>query len=499
MKRILTLLLLAFLSTHFGYQASASEAAAAKKYRQKKYAEAASLYFKAYSRSKSRKAEYGLAISLMKLNLNYSASKYFSVIARRGRKASNPNFRKALEALGTINNKIRLGQSQIIQLFRTKVNASDVPGRARGFYFYYKGIESFSKKRMDTALRHFKKVPSGSEYYPKAVFHIGVISTLSSNHKKAISSFEKVLSLTRNKSRYSEMRELAYINIARINFEIKRFTSAIEYYGRIPRSSDHWLDAIWESSWGFFYMQKHNNTLGNIHTLHSPFFINRFYPESYILQAITFLRLCRYQQVNASMKRFKSRYKPVFKDIKSILKRYKSNPKGFYRLIYDYNNTEKTRYPGAAEILKKLTYLDIFRDARDTIRFSDRELSTLQRTQSRFRSAKLYSSLRNFLKRKKVAAVNDAGRRLYKQGTTFYSQLLELSNQTKLIVAEMQLGKLQKLRSTISKSKNGSNVRFIGGMQKLDIGQSLEFWPFNNEYWEDELGYYVFNVDSQCK
>jgi hypothetical protein len=35
-------------------------------------------------------------------------------------------------------------------------------------------------------------------------------------------------------------------------------------------------------------------------------------------------------------------------------------------------------------------------------------------------------------------------------------------------------------------------------MQKLNINQTLEFWPFEGEYWEDELGFYVYNMASRC-
>ena len=74
-----------------------------------------------------------------------------------------------------------------------------------------------------------------------------------------------------------------------------------------------------------------------------------------------------------------------------------------------------------------------------------------------------------------------------------------MSNQTKLIVAEMQLGRLATLRERISAFKQKTKVNFIGGMQQLNIGQSLEYWPFEKEYWEDELGFYVYNLGSRCK
>ena len=35
-------------------------------------------------------------------------------------------------------------------------------------------------------------------------------------------------------------------------------------------------------------------------------------------------------------------------------------------------------------------------------------------------------------------------------------------------------------------------------MEELKIDQKLEYWPFEGEYWEDELGGYIFNINSQC-
>ena len=88
---------------------------------------------------------------------------------------------------------------------------------------------------------------------------------------------------------------------------------------------------------------------------------------------------------------------------------------------------------------------------------------------------------------------------MYKEGASYYAQLLELSNQTKLIVAEMRLGKLQTLRSLISTDRGDKKVQFIGGLQKLKLNETLEYWPFEGEYWEDELGFYVYNLESLCK
>lgn len=480
-----------------GYQ-QAQEA-----YRKQDYARSAALFYNAYNapadKAEKAKSEWGLAESLNKLGLYYSASKYYSVIVRRGSDGSNPFFRMAMEQLGVINSRVSLGQSHIVQLFKAKIEPSDVPGPARGFYFYYLGVEAFSARALEKAGDYFEKVPSGSSYFLGAQFHLGVIANLSGQHSRAVSYFERVLSASRNEDDLQEMREMSIMNIARIYYETKRYAEAIGYYGQIPRDSENWLDAIWETSWAFFFMQKFNNTLGQIHTLHSPFFINRFYPESYILQSITFLRLCRYDQVKDSMKKFKDRYQPVFGEIKSMLSRYSGNPRGFFKLVYDYRTGNGKQYERVEEIIRKLSYTDSFKGAVDTIRFSDRETDQLERYQGVWSSSGLIGSLKDFLQQKKTAAITSSGRQMYELSTTYYQTLLDLSNQTKLIVAEMQLGKLASLRSKIRSSSVQERAEFIGGMQKLNIGQSLEYWPFEQEYWEDELGFYVYNMESKCK
>ena len=484
-------------------EARANYAAAKQFFDRKDYVQAASAFFNAFSAPQNReeklKAEWGLGQSLQQLGLYYSASMYYSRIVVRGPQGGkNPFFRNAMEELGKINSRISLGQSHVVQLFRDNIRAGDVPRAARGFYFYYLGIEAFSKKKLEKAEEHFEKVPTDSAYNLGAIFHLGVIANLSGRHSLAVRNFEKVLARTRNDDGMREIYESALMNLARVNYETKRFVASVKYYGEVPRDSDYWLDAIWEASWAFFFMQKFNNSLGNIHTIHSPFFINRFYPESYILQAITFLRLCRYEQVKESMHRFKVRYEPVFADVKSMLNRYDKDYAGFFRLVYDYRSGNLKKYENAEQVLKKLSLVDSYKEARDTIRFSDRELDALGSYKGRWGSSGLLDTLEKFLKDKKGIAVRDAGRRLWEFASTFYAQLLELSSQTKMIVAEMQLGKIDVLRSKIGVNSQKQRVEFIGGMQELNIRQELEYWPFEQEYWEDELGYYVYNLESQC-
>lgn len=482
--------------------AFANYRAAAAYFARRDYMRAASAYFQAMGYPKGRgekeKAEWGLAQSLQRLGFYYSASKYYSVIVRRGPKRNNPFFTKAMEELGKINSTISLGQSHVVQLFKTRIDSGAIPGAARGFYFYYLGIEAFNRRKFEQANSYFAKVPSGSPYYVRALFHLGVISNLRGSHSKAIGYFERVRSGAPRDEAGMWVREQSNLNIARVNYETKRFRSAIQAYAQIPRNSDNWLQALFEAAWTFFMMQKHNNTLGTIHTLHSPFFENRFFPESYILQAITFLRLCRFPQVKASLARFKGRYKGVFDDLRRLLDQHQSNSKGFFKIVYDYRVGSLNEHKRAWAILDSLSRTDVYKEAGNTIRFSDNELGRLSRYSSAWGSGGLSDELQGFLRNKKAAAVKDAGRRLYDKAAGYYAYLKELSDQTNLINAEMVLGRVDALREKLKVGSADKKANFIGGLQELNIGQDLEYWPFEGEYWEDELGGYVYNLESKC-
>lgn len=294
------------------------------------------------------------------------------------------------------------------------------------------------------------------------------------------------------------MLENTNLNIARVYYETKRYREALQYYAQIPRESDNWLQALFEASWAFFLMQKHNNTLGNIHTLHSPFFENRFFPESYILQAITYLRLCRYDETKKSMVKFRDRYKTMFNDLKALISQNSNDAKAFFKIVYDYRVGQLNRFKDTWEIIDALSRTDVYREAGNTIRFSDNEIARLSQQKARWGSSGLAEELSDFLSKKKSLAVGDAGRRLLDKARNYYGYLKELSDQTQLINAELVLGRVDAFRRQLNVGTAEPRAQFIGGLQPLVVGEELEYWPFEGEYWEDELGHYVYNIDSKC-
>ncbi len=464
------------------------------------FAGAAAEYFQSYSSPRSAQekvfSEWGLAKSLQSLGFYYSSSKYFSQIVRRGPTAVNPYFRRSLEELGQINNTVALGKSHISQLVKGENLAPEsIPAAARGFYFYYLGEENFIKEKYEKSSDMFKRVPAASSYYSKAQFHLGVIANRAGAHSRAISYFES----TREAAGADAwVREQSALNIARVHYETKNFAESLKYYAQIPRESDNWLEAIFESAWAFFMMAKHNNVLGNIHTLHSPFFENRFFPESYLLEAITYLRLCRFDKVQSSLESFRDKNKPVFKDISAVLTEYKSKKSELFKLVYDYRNGSLSSYRSAWAILDSLSRSDAYKEAYRAVRYSDAEIARLSGMGGKWVSTGLIDDLKGFLAKKKAVAKVDSGVQLFEQAASSVAYMRDLVQQTKGIQAERFEGQVDTIRRSLNVTQANDRKVFIGGLQPLKVDQQIEYWPFQGEYWEDELGYYVYNLDDRC-
>ena len=325
-----------------------------------------------------------------------------------------------------------------------------------------------------------------------------MIANSAGNKDAAVRYFEAVRRNAPRGVKGELVRELSDLNIARVSYETKDYPESLAYYSQIPRDSDNWLESLFESSWAYFMMAKHNNVLGEIHTLQSPFFIDRFYPESYILQAITFLKLCRIKETKKSLVDFSKRYKPVMSSLRGLLERTRNNPKELYKLVQSYRAGSLNKYREVWPILDSLSRTDYYKESKDAVRFSNREINRLKR-KAKWRSSGLQKSLLSFLRKKKSLAAKASGVRLYGSARDAFEYLKELNNQTIRINTELLLKNLDRLRQELNIPVDVKKGDFIGGRKKLKVGQSLEYWPFEGEYWEDELGYYVYNLESKCR
>jgi len=106
--------------------------------------------------------------------------------------------------------------------------------------------------------------------------------------------------------------------IARAYFQIGKFDKAIEWYNKVPKKSDFWLESMEEKGWALYRSKKYNSLKSLTETLLSPVFSDLVHPETYYLTALMHLDTCDYPGVLKTTKLMKSDYSGRVKSLENI-------------------------------------------------------------------------------------------------------------------------------------------------------------------------------------
>jgi len=95
-----------------------------------------------------------------------------------------------------------------------------------------------------------------------------------------------------------------YLLIARLLYQARAFEAAQNYYERIPNGDENYLQAQAELVWIYLHLDKTDIMRGKLETLTSKLFNEEFIPESYVVRAISNLKLCRYENLHKDFSDF---------------------------------------------------------------------------------------------------------------------------------------------------------------------------------------------------
>ncbi len=486
-----------FFGFLFAEELSASLQKAKQLSEQGKFAEAASIYWKeiqiAEKKSEQKKLitlNYDLGYALKNLDLNISALTFFASVIQKGHE-NNPYFVKSLTQIYSIYETLDFEEDYFSSLIGSlDLKPSSLPEDLQGFYIYFRGKNLFDEKEYSQALKYFSSVSDLNSFYHKALFYRSVCEEALGNLKESITHFELLLADLGKDSSSENMRDQVLLNLGRVYYEEENFEKALEYYSLIPRNSFFWLDAIFEGAWAFDLIKNPNSTLGNLHTVLSPFYFKKINPEAHVLKAIILLKLCYYDEVKVLLDEFQSKFKPIEKSLVDFLAKIDKGVGTAFDYVKDENHAHETYF-----VVEKSRELSAY---KKTVIFLENLEVEEEELKTHFKSSVREGISRNILEIKtKIIATAD--KKIINTIKSYLDELKEMFEQTILIEADSLLQKIAKIKKELNIITSTSEEEFIGGMQKLVLGQALEYWPFDGEYWKDDLGGYVYNIPNLCK
>lgn len=414
--------------------------------------------------------------------------------------------------------------------------------------YFLLGRHRYESGKLGEAIALFSLVPHDSDYFVPAQFLIGVAETRELHGPEAVEGFKQVLRANaqqreqwqdegKNLHRLRQLRfridrlegagkkrradrlrrrmqraldvtesELAVIEsnerfedrarlgLGYVLYQVGQFDRAMVYFDGIHSSSPYWLDAILAAAWAEFRAvevdegnanRHYQRTLGHVHTLGTPVFADRMYPEAPILKAVTYYFNCRYGAAKAAITEFHERYGSTRTLLRNMLD---GAPEDFqlYELTTAIREDRSSLDPFVAGVASHALSDQAIERNYAYVTALDAEEKRLSEASGELRDGPLGEHVLEGLDLARSLAMEKTGA-LARQ--RLEEVVAEVARQERTAI---------KIEYEILNRLKAKGPDKPGEKQKPFVDREHEVYAYNGEIWADELGYYNYAVTSLC-
>lgn len=464
-------------------------------------------------------AQYFLSISLYRMKLYQASYALFGFIADN---RNHLKFNETLLWLAKLATQLPEPADIIERVgrYRDTEISSFNNDKQKDLYHqlnYLLGRYKYRNRQFEEAIRLFNKVDEESPYYVPAQFFAGTSYVQLRKSVPAVQAFQRIETAARSSVEGVEdedrIRDLAFLSMARTyysasiqldaetnapNVNAQKLSAAVKNWNQIQPSSEYWLQALFEESWAYFMAGQYPKALGNIHTIQSPYFPGAFYPEGEILKAVIYFSNCNYEAATTVVARFNKRYVPIQEELQKVLSRFKGEQQTepFFKFLLSVRDGTADLPPIISGIVKEsMSDRQLLRGI-EYVRVLDEEMARFQQSSSAFKTSALGNQVSEVLKIARDLAVQDAGDLARSRYQRNLEELAEHLRNGEKILIDITAAQRNELDQAIAQNQVNQQESKIFGIVKPDEEHML--WPFDGEYWRDELGFYRQVVESAC-
>ena len=210
---------------------------------------------------------------------------------------------------------------------------------------------------------------------------------------------------------------------------------------------------------------------------------------------VTFFANCQVENATAMIQLFHNRYDPVKQQLTDVLSRFHDSTEFFTFLKQVRDGTADLPQQirpivstalGDRVLLRHLRYAEIL----------DEEEARLAAEPEVFRNSTVGARVSQDISLAKAFATNEAGNLTLRRFRRLVDDLEELTNQVARVQIEIltyQRGELSaESQATMDAARDSSGGNVV-------VDEEHQRWPFDGEYWRDELGYYRQQVTNRCR
>ncbi len=462
-------------------------------------------------------AQYLLAKTLYRMGMYHSALGELSKILAKG--PQSRFFKNGLEWLFFISHKT-VNETVILEEI-AKYSNFEFPEKFRNEFRYLLARYHFvrgraldqvdrraeAEKSFNEVKRLALTVPRTDPFFPRAKYLEGLAYFRDGNFTSALEAMKEVVRLTKvdwrakgaEAAQKRNLRELAFMQLARTHYGHRQNRNAIHYYGKVERGNPQWLEALFESSWANYRIGQYEQALGNLITLSSPFFREEYFPEALILKAVIYYENCRYRESTMILEDFERIYMPVHNQLEAITRK-DMEASEYYNVLSEIQKKNKDSLSNTDLILERVLRLALtdkdLKGTNDSILELETELDRLGMKSDTFKYSELTKGLLEGLKVQRGELVRKAG--IMAKGKLEFelAELKKLLANGERIKFETSTKEKEFLELQLTAEGRAEIVKKY--KYSVAVADDQLYWPFEGEYWRDELGTYQYTLTKGC-
>jgi len=449
-------------------------------------------------KSKRIQIKYTLGITFLEMKLYHLASLQFVYVIRRDKKGSYKA--KAIEKISQILDYF--GDSSLFCPLSDAVKEYEYPSQVKDDMNFYFGKCAFDDKDYRKARRHFRKVRSSSSLNNQALYYRALSYAEENKVSRSVALFRELAG--RNEGITTTNRVAALMGLARVLYQGRQFESSIKVYRSIPRDTPYFYDSLLENSWNYLRSGKFRSALSNFQSLHSPFYQDRYQPESLILRSFVYLYICKYYEMEKVLDFFNAIYKPVYESINKSLKWGGSYTDYVKSALNFQKNKEMGISLSDGSDLPSVVMDRIMKNAKFNSKILyliklKEEKETLSNLPPEWKADRVGRNASYIINRRIETVQKAAGKEVRATLLQMREELKKLNLSEEYLRYDMLKGKREVLKKKISN-------RYL---DKIQIDQTItrnyyiqngyEYWAFSGEAWLDEIGNYHYLGKQNCE
>lgn len=285
-------------------------------------------------------ADYYLAMCSRKLGLETD----FMERARRILEAQDVHYsKKILKEIGS-DIPYEFTDTFGLALFKASSNAKimeslDADTKANVAYL----LTEFgaSTERFKTALTWAKQVPANHPKKLQARFLEALAEYQSGSKTAALKIQEDLINDLQTDKAKIEFQALVALNVARMYFQEKDFKNAHSSFLKVYKDHPMWLQSLTELGWAQLQSGDFEGAIGNMYSIHSPFFSAAYKPESFVIRTIGYLNLCQYGDAYRTLSILERDYRPWLDQMEKFSKSA-DGKSGYYQTVKNLLNAQRS-------------------------------------------------------------------------------------------------------------------------------------------------------------